>query len=210
MNLPPARREKARLFKKLHDRSRLFILPNAWDVVSARIFEEAGYPAIATTSAGIAYSHGYSDRERIPRAVMAAAVRRIAEAVKVPVSADVEAGYGGRTSDIVETVSAMIDAGAVGINLEDATHESRRPLFATSVQMDRIRAARETAHKAGLPFVINVSPPAPSRQAPGLLVPHVAVPPRPEPPSITFGLPHGWWKAPRAQSEETPRRHRSR
>ena len=62
----------------------------------------------------------------------------------------------------------------------------------------------------GLPFVINVSPPAPSRQAPGLLVPHVAVPPRPEPPSITFGLPHGWWKAPRAQSEETPRRHRSR
>ena len=155
MNLPPARREKARLFKKLHDRSRLFILPNAWDVVSARIFEEAGYPAIATTSAGIAYSHGYSDRERIPRAVMAAAVRRIAEAVKVPVSADVEAGYGGRASDIVETVSAMIDAGAVGMNLEDATHESRRPLFATSVQMDRIRAARETAHKAGLPFVIN-------------------------------------------------------
>jgi 2-methylisocitrate lyase-like PEP mutase family enzyme len=155
MNLPPARREKARLFKRLHDRSRLFILPNAWDVVSARIFEEAGFPAIATTSAGIAYSLGYSDHERIPREGMAAAVRRIAESVRVPVSADMEAGYGGRASDIVETVSAVIDAGAVGMNLEDATHEERRPLFDTSVQMDRIRAARETAEKTGLPFVIN-------------------------------------------------------
>jgi 2-methylisocitrate lyase-like PEP mutase family enzyme len=155
MNLPPGRREKARLFKKLHDRSRLFILPNAWDAVSARIFEEAGFPAIATTSAGIAYSHGYSDRERIPRSVMAAAVRRIAESVRVPVTADIEAGYGGRASDVVETVSAVIDAGAVGMNLEDATHAAKRPLFDTSVQMDRIRAARETAEKAGLPFVIN-------------------------------------------------------
>jgi hypothetical protein len=61
-----------------------------------------------------------------------------------------------------------------------------------------------------LPLVINVSPPASSRQAPGLVVPRVAVPPRPEPPSITFGLPHGWWRAPRTQSGETPRRHRSR
>ena len=110
MNLPPGRREKARLFKKLHDRSRLFILPNAWDAVSARIFEEAGFPAIATTSAGIAYSHGYSDLERIPRSVMAAAVHRIAESVRVPVTADIEAGYGGRASDVVETVSAVIDA----------------------------------------------------------------------------------------------------
>ena len=155
MNLPPHRREKARLFRKLHDRSKLFILPNAWDAVSARIFEEAGYPAVATTSAGIAYSHGYSDRERIPRSVMAAAVRRIAESVTIPVSADMEAGYGGRASDVVETVTAVIDAGAVGMNLEDATHQERRPLFDTSVQMDRIRAARETAQKTGLPFVIN-------------------------------------------------------
>src|SRR5262245_8767551 len=135
MNLPPVRRQKAQALRKLHDRSKLLLLPNAWDVVSARIFEEAGFPAIATTSAGIAFSLGYSDRERITRAEMIDAVRRIAEAVQVPVTADLEAGYGGRASDIVETVSAVIDAGAVGMNLEDATHEAKRPLFDMAVQM---------------------------------------------------------------------------
>lgn len=155
MNLPPARKAKADLLRALHAGPRLLILPNAWDAVSARIFEEAGFPAIGTTSAGIAYSRGYSDRERIPRSEMADAVRRIAEAVQVPVTADMEAGYGGRASDIAETVTAVIESGAVGMNLEDATHESKRPLFDAAVQVDRIRAARETADKAGLPIVIN-------------------------------------------------------
>jgi 2-methylisocitrate lyase-like PEP mutase family enzyme len=155
MNLPPARKAKAELFRALHAGDKLLILPNAWDAVSARIFEEAGFPAIGTTSAGIAYAHGYADRERIPRSEMADAVRRIAESVKVPVSADMEAGYGGRASDVAETVAAVLDGGAVGINLEDATHETKRPLFDPAVQVDRIRAARETAEKAGVPIVIN-------------------------------------------------------
>src|SRR5436190_12366788 len=148
MDLPPSRKAKADLFLKLHDRSRLLVLPNAWDVASARIFEEAGFPAIATTSAGIAYSLGYSDRERISRPEMAAAVRRIAEAVRLPVSADVEAGYGGRTSDVVETIEAMLEAGAIGVNLEDATHNRKKALFDVAVQEDRLHAARATAKKA--------------------------------------------------------------
>jgi 2-methylisocitrate lyase-like PEP mutase family enzyme len=155
MDLPPSRKAKADLFRQLHDRKRVLVLPNAWDVASARIFEEAGFPAIGTTSAGIAYSLGYSDRERISRAEMAAAVRRIAEAVRVPVTADVEAGYGGRTSDVVETIEYMLEAGAIGVNLEDATHNRKKALFEIDVQVDRIHAARSAAKKAGVPLVIN-------------------------------------------------------
>jgi len=155
MDLPPSRKAKADLFRQLHDRKRLLVLPNAWDVASARIFEEAGFPAIGTTSAGIAYSLGYSDRERISREEMAAAIRRIAEAVRIPVTADVEAGYGGRTSDIVETVQSALEAGAIGVNLEDATHNRKKALFDVEVQVDRIHAARSAAKKAGIPMVIN-------------------------------------------------------
>ena len=155
MDLPPSRKAKAELFRKLHDRKQVLVLPNAWDVASARIFEETGFPAIATTSAGIAYSLGYSDRERISRAEMAAAVRRIAEAVRLPVSADVEAGYGGRTSDVVETIEAILEAGAIGVNLEDATHSRKKPLFDLAIQEDRVHAARSAAKKAGVPMVIN-------------------------------------------------------
>ena|SRR5688572_15352306 len=153
MDLPPSRKAKAELFRKLHDPDHLLVLPNAWDVASARIFEEAGFPAIGTTSAGIAYSLGYADRERISREEMAGAVRRIAEAVRVPVTADVEAGYGGRAADVSETVAAMLEAGAVGINLEDATHSRKHPMFATDVQVGRIRAAREAALAAKIPKI---------------------------------------------------------
>jgi 2-methylisocitrate lyase-like PEP mutase family enzyme len=155
MDLPPARKAKAELFRKLHDRSRLLVLPNAWDVASARIFEDAGFPAIATTSAGIAYALGYADKERITRSEMAGAVRRIAEAVRVPVTADVEAGYGRRASDVAETVQAILEAGAAGMNLEDATHEEKRPLFDLDAQVERIQAARKAADGAGIPIVIN-------------------------------------------------------
>jgi len=155
MDLPPSRKAKADHFRQLHDRKHVLVLPNAWDVASARIFEEAGFPAIGTTSAGIAYTLGYSDRERISRSEMTAAVRRIAEAVKVPVTADVEAGYGGRTSDVVETVESVMEAGAIGVNLEDATHNRKKALFDVDVQVDRIHAARSAAKKSGIPLVIN-------------------------------------------------------
>ena len=85
---------KAIQFRQLHRGPGVLILPNAWDVASARIFEDAGFPAIATTSAGIAFSLGYPDGQRIPREEMMARIGRITRAVNVPVTADVESGYG--------------------------------------------------------------------------------------------------------------------
>src|ERR1700740_832997 len=94
---------KAEVLRKLHQGPNILVLPNAWDVASARIFEEAGFPAIATTSAGVANSLGYPDGQKIPRGEMLAVVRRIAEAVDVPVTADVEAGFGSTPEEGGET-----------------------------------------------------------------------------------------------------------
>src|SRR2546428_14162454 len=99
----------------MHHGPKILLLPNAWDVASARVFEEAGFGAIATTSAGIAFTLGYPDGQRISREEMLEAVRRIAAAVKVPVTADVEAGYGDRPEDAARTVREVAEAGAVGM-----------------------------------------------------------------------------------------------
>jgi 2-methylisocitrate lyase-like PEP mutase family enzyme len=104
---------KADVFRDLHRPT--LVLPNAWDVASARIFERAGFPAIGTTSAGIAYTLGYADGQQVSREEMLEVVARIAKSVKVPVTADGESGYG----DAVETARAVWSAGAVGMNLED-------------------------------------------------------------------------------------------
>src|ERR1700690_3806712 len=105
----------------------VLVLPNAWDVASGRIFEEAGFPAIATTSAGIAFSLGYPDGQRISREEMIARIGRIVRAVKVPVSADIEAGYGSSTEDAARTTRELIEAGAIGMNLEDASDRRDQP-----------------------------------------------------------------------------------
>src|SRR5690242_13538116 len=110
------RMQRVSLFRELHQGPAILVLPNAWDVASARIFEAAGFPAVATTSAGVANSLGYRDGERISREEMTAMVKRIAGALKVPVTADMEAGYG----DALATARGVIDAGAVGMNLEDS------------------------------------------------------------------------------------------
>lgn len=131
------------------------ILPNAWDAASARIIEQAGFPAIATTSAGIAWSLGYPDGERMSRTTMLAAVARIAARVRVPVTADLEAGYGPRPEDAAATATGAIEAGAVGFNFEDATDDAAHPLFEVSRQVERILAAREAGAAARVPLVIN-------------------------------------------------------
>src|SRR5213082_3103955 len=115
-------RARAEAFRNMH-RGRLLLLPNAWDVASARIIEESGFGAIATTSAGVAFSLGYPDGQRISREEMLARVARIAKAVNVPVTADVEAGYGDRPEDAARTAREVIEAGAVGMNLEDGTDD---------------------------------------------------------------------------------------
>src|SRR5689334_25294930 len=110
-------------FRTMHRGPKMLVLPNAWDVASARVFEDSGFGAIATTSAGVAFSLGYPDGQKISREEMLARVTRIARSVKVPVTADVEAGYGPRPEDAARTASDVIAAGAVGMNLEDATHD---------------------------------------------------------------------------------------
>ncbi|MBV9301302.1 MAG: isocitrate lyase/phosphoenolpyruvate mutase family protein [Acidobacteriaceae bacterium] len=139
--------QKADRFRELHAGPIILLLPNAWDVATARIFELAGFPAIATTSAGIAASLGYPDGERISRNEMLDVVARIASAVSIPVTADVEAGYG----DPVATAKAVAAAGAVGMNLEDAIPKTGRRLMDLSAQTAILREIGGL----NLPVVVN-------------------------------------------------------
>ncbi|MGA9797409.1 MAG: isocitrate lyase/phosphoenolpyruvate mutase family protein [Terriglobales bacterium] len=133
---------KYEALRALHQNNTL-ILPNAWDAASARVIQQAGFSAIATTSAGIAFSLGYPDGQRISRQEMLAVVARIAKAVKLPVTADAEAGYGPRPEDAARTARDVLAAGAVGMNLEDATGDPQHPLFDLTLQVERIKAVRE-------------------------------------------------------------------
>ena len=146
--------EKAALFLKLHHEGEGLLLPNAWDCASARLFEEAGFPAIATTSSGIAFSNGYRDGQQISRDEMLRVVGRIVAAVKVPVTADVEAGYGSKPEDVAKTIKSVIEVGAVGVNLEDNTGRFQS-LYSIEAQVERIAAAREAAKQGGVHVVIN-------------------------------------------------------
>jgi 2-methylisocitrate lyase-like PEP mutase family enzyme len=148
-------RQKAEAFRKLHDRSKILVLPNAWDAASARIFETAGFPAIATTSSGVANSLGYPDGEVVPRVEMIAAIARVARVLTVPLSADIESGYAADTENLKATISATIEAGAVGINFEDGMHDGSRQLFPLETAVARIKSVREIADAAGVPLVIN-------------------------------------------------------
>ena len=121
----------------------MLVLPNAWDAGSARIFVEAGFPALATTSAGIAFSLGYPDGEVIERDEMLAAVERITRRIDVPITADMEAGYGPKPEAVAKTARGVLDAGAVGMNLEDRIGEE--PLLDFALAVERVRAARETS-----------------------------------------------------------------
>lgn len=147
----PEQREKAERFRDLHHASEILVLPNAWDVASARIF--AASPrcrAVATSSAAVANMLGYADGERIPRAEMLEWVGRIVRAVDLPVTADLEAGYG----DAAATARGAIDAGAIGLNLEDGAPGERR-LVPTEEHAVRVAAVREVGEAAGVPLVIN-------------------------------------------------------
>jgi 2-methylisocitrate lyase-like PEP mutase family enzyme len=148
-------RAKADAFRAMHDRSRILVLPNAWDAMSARVIEDAGARAIATTSAGVAFSVGYPDGEAMPRDEMIAAIARIARVVTIPVSADIESGFAHDARELAETIRRVIDAGAVGINLEDQIHDGNPRLYDLDVAVDRVRGAREAADSTGVPLVIN-------------------------------------------------------
>ncbi len=146
--------EKAEAFRQLHHQPRPLILPNAWDVPSARSFEEAGFPAVATSSAGLMVSHGYRDGQEMPRKEFLRATGAIAKALDVPLSADIVAGYGRGSAGVAATVRQIIDVGAVGINLEDVD-PGRGTLVPVAAQVRKIKKVREVAVAAGVPIVIN-------------------------------------------------------
>jgi len=150
-----AHAEKAEKLRKLHHGPRILALPNAWDVVSARILQELGYPAIATSSAAMAFSLGYPDGQRISRGEMLEAVARITRAVAVPVTADLESGYGKTPDEIADFTRAMLAAGAVGLNFEDVTGDDESSHVELGLQVKKIRTIRETAAALGVPVVIN-------------------------------------------------------
>jgi 2-methylisocitrate lyase-like PEP mutase family enzyme len=142
-------------FMDLH-REGCFLLPNAWDVGSARILASAGFPAVATTSAGVAFSlgrpdHGFAREGRVDRDTMIARIREIAGAVTIPVSADLEDGYGEAPETVASTISMTIAAGAAGGNIEDFTGDRTQPLYDEALAADRIRAARAVIDE---PFVL--------------------------------------------------------
>lgn len=158
MNRVETQQAKANAFRALHRGGNILLLPNAWDVASALILEECGFPAVATTSAGIAFSLGYPDGQQISPDEMLARIERIARAVKVPVTADIEAGYGDTPREAARIARRVIDAGAVGLNLEDAIHgvtDGGNPLCDVSLQVEKIHAIREAAMKAAVLLVVN-------------------------------------------------------
>ena len=147
--------DRATAFRRLHqpEAGAILVLPNAWDALSARVIEQAGARAIATTSAGVSWALGRPDGQGVTRREMVEAVRGVVRAVRVPVSADVESGYGtGTPEEVEETVRGVLDAGAVGINLEDAPGRKGQPLLAPEEQQARIAAARGAAGGAA-PFI---------------------------------------------------------
>jgi 2-methylisocitrate lyase-like PEP mutase family enzyme len=146
--------DKAERLRALHHAPPILVLPNAWDAASARVFEAAGFPAIATTSAGVAASLGYADGGIVPAHEMIEAVARIARAVSVPVTADIEHGYAASADAVAETVLRVIAAGAVGVNLEDWV-PGASALEPLDLQCEKIRAVVRAAATAGVRVVVN-------------------------------------------------------
>jgi 2-methylisocitrate lyase-like PEP mutase family enzyme len=144
-----AARHDAATLLALHD-GRGFVLPNAWDAGSARILEQAGFPAVATTSAGIAWSCGVPDGGALDAETMLEHIGRIVSAVRVPVTADLEAGYGRTPDEVARTVARAVDLGAAGGNLEDAGPDG---LFDVDQAVARLSAARAAAPRDR--FVLN-------------------------------------------------------
>ena len=146
--------DKAEEFRALHHGNRILILPNAWDVASARVFEEAGFGVVATSSAGVMVSLGYPDGESIGIDEYASAVRRISRALSVPLSADLVGGFGNDPGAVAESVGRVVGAGAVGINIEDFVHETKK-LLPLESQLARLKAVLTMRESQGVKFVVN-------------------------------------------------------
>jgi 2-methylisocitrate lyase-like PEP mutase family enzyme len=145
--------EKGSAFRALHERDRAFIIPNPWDVGTARLLARLGFEALATTSAGYAFSVGQRDNT-IGRDTMIAHVAAIASATDLPVSADLENGFGDSPETVAETIHLAAAAGLVGCSIEDSTDRRDDPLYEHELAVDRVRAAAEVARSLPFPFTL--------------------------------------------------------
>jgi 2-methylisocitrate lyase-like PEP mutase family enzyme len=148
-------KDKAVQFRQLHHGSQILVLPNAWDAASARILEQAGFSAIATTSSGVAASLGYPDGQCISRDMMAENVAHMARVVECPITVDIEAGFGNSIAEVLQTIKAVIAAGAVGINIEDSTKQQGKALVDVSLQVELLKAISEMVLAMDMPLVVN-------------------------------------------------------
>lgn len=140
---------RRREFRALHDRG-CFVIPNPWDVGSARYLQHLGFMALATTSAGFAFSQGLPDSDQVVTLERSLThIREIAAAVDLPVNADFSSGYGKEPSDVARSVTRCVEAGVAGLSIEDATGEAAAPLYYLSIAVDRVRAAREAIDRSG-------------------------------------------------------------
>jgi 2-methylisocitrate lyase-like PEP mutase family enzyme len=149
-----SQKEKAQAFRELHHGRRMLILPNAWDVPSARVFENEGFPAVATSSAGLMVSLGYPDGEVIDQKEFFSAIRRIGRALSIPLSVDIVAGFGRTTKEVLATVKEIIKMGGVGINIEDFAHATKT-LYPIERQIENVKAIRKLGDTMGIPLVVN-------------------------------------------------------
>ena len=145
--------EKARIFRALHERDGAFVIPNPWDVGSARLLAHLGFEAMATTSAGFAFSAGKPDGQ-VGRDAMLEHVAGVAAAVDLPVSGDLENGYGDSPEDAAQTILLAAAAGLVGGSIEDATRRPEDPIYEIGVAAERIAAAAEAARALTFPFTL--------------------------------------------------------
>ena len=155
-----SQQKKAQEFHNLHASEGCFLMPNAWDVGSAKMLVSTGFKTIGTTSAGVAFSLGRPDNvfcsaeARVDRESMISEVRAIANSVSVPVNADLEGGFGDSPETVAKTIQLAIEAGAVGGNIEDYTGVEESPLYEMSLAVERIQAAREAIDASDIPFVL--------------------------------------------------------
>ncbi len=145
--------EKGSDFRTLHEQPSAFIIPNPWDIGTARLLAQLGFAALATTSSGYAFSIGQRDNT-VGRAAMLAHVRQIVEATDLPVSADLENGFGDSPEVVAETIQLAAETGLVGASIEDATYRADEPIYAQALAVARIRAAAEVANALPFPFTL--------------------------------------------------------
>ena len=147
-------KEKAKQFRELHHTGKMLVLPNIWDPLGALLMESLEYPAIATASAAIAYANGYNDREKIPFNDLLELLKKITASVNLPVTADIESGYAGNDNQLRENIKLLLNAGIVGINIEDTDHKTNSFQLVES-QCDKIRLIRKVADEMDIPLFIN-------------------------------------------------------